>query len=195
MRISFKMAMAANDEPAIMAHVTSGALTGPETIPSSWGCSESKQQWIRAEPSTGPQSKDELIKQLQSENSTLTWILRFVGALCAWASVYCCLQPISAAADIIGDYLRMLPCGSFLEDCLEGAVHELLCCLACGVGCSCALFVISIMWVAMRPLVGIPLMILALCCFVGGVGTFKSQHKGKAKGQPADEEEGEDYSE
>jgi hypothetical protein len=176
-RISYHMALSVGESPAVLARVKE-SVTSPEKVPSSWGCSASDRQWIRAETGSGPYTKDTLIETLKSENSMTTWLLRLVGCILAWVSVFCCLQPIAAAADIMGDCLAFIPCvGGAMEDCLEGAVDSLLCCLSCGVGCSCALFVIATMWVVMRPMVGIPLMLLALCVGCSGIGVFMSMHK------------------
>lgn len=68
-----------------------------------------------------------------------------------------------------------------MEDLLEGMVDTLLCIVSCGIGCSCGLLVIALVWLFMRPLIGGGLMavclVLALCaCAVANQN--KSQRKG-----------------
>lgn len=55
-----------------------------------------------------------------------------LGLCFAALTVYCCFAPISAAADVVGDYIRCIPCvGETLEDLLEGMVDALLCAVSC----------------------------------------------------------------
>mmetsp|Transcript_63379 Transcript_63379/g.163057 ORF Transcript_63379/g.163057 Transcript_63379/m.163057 type:complete len:472 (+) Transcript_63379:81-1496(+) len=171
-RASYMQSGATN--PSVFTHVETTGLTSKETIPGSWGCSKSKWQAIEKQK----MDKAAMVESLQASNSMKTWVLRLVGCLIAWLSVYCCFSPISAAADVLGDCINFCPCGGYAEDLLEGVVDSVLCLMSCGIGCSCALFVIALVWVAMRPLVGGGLMAVALllCCCVAGV---RSQASGK----------------
>ena len=135
---------------------------------------------------------------MHAENSMLTWVLRFVGLCGAWMAVYCCLQPISTAADLLGDVLDMIPCcGDFLESLVEGVVECVLCLISCSFGCSAALFVIAIVWIVMRPLVGIGLLVCVALLIGLAIAARQMGPKGKPssrqKRRAADSRLSEDY--
>lgn len=158
---------------SVLANVDSSGNTAAHPTPSSWGCSASSLEEMKF----GALTKAETLKELHSENQTRTWILRAVGCIGAWLAIYLCLSPISAAADIVGDCLDFIPCiGDTLESLVEGVVTTVLCVMSCGIGCSCALFVISIVWVAMRPVVGGIMLGAAILLFVLA-GVVRSQYQ------------------
>ncbi|CAE7799685.1 unnamed protein product [Symbiodinium sp. CCMP2592] len=151
-----------------------GGYTVPMQVPASWGCSTSSFDALSA----GSMSLASFSAQLEDANTTRTWFLRVLGLVFTWLTVYCCFQPIAAAADIVGDCLAYIPCvGEFMEDLLEGMVDTLLCMVSCGVGCSCGLLVIGIVWLFMRPLIGGGLL---LVCVVLGICAFAVAHQHKA---------------
>jgi len=127
------------------------------------------------------------------------WFFRIVLIFGCCGSVYCCCSPISTGADIVGDYLEMIPCvGETLEDILEGAVDAIVICFSCLIGCSCGLMCIMLMWAAVRPVFGV--IFLVLCCLVGGVAAYArstenpnkdkiKKKKAKKKGKQAGETE------
>lgn len=132
------------------------------TAPDSWMCSGSKLQDLRM----GSFNKDELFKSLQIESAILTWILRFVGFGILWFAFSLLFAPLEVMADCI-------PCiGPFLGDSIEA--------VACGVSClpatACCSLVVGIVWVAMRPMVGVPLM-LFFCVVMVAFFAFGAQSK------------------
>eukprot|EP00747_Dinoflagellata_sp_TGD_P113282 gnl/TRDRNA2_/TRDRNA2_171670_c0_seq3.p1 gnl/TRDRNA2_/TRDRNA2_171670_c0~~gnl/TRDRNA2_/TRDRNA2_171670_c0_seq3.p1 ORF type:complete len:477 (-),score=94.13 gnl/TRDRNA2_/TRDRNA2_171670_c0_seq3:278-1708(-) len=132
-------------------------------IPSSWMCSASKYARLFDAELT----MEKAIETLHSENSNIVWLLRIIGLLGAWGAVYCCLAPIATAADLVGDCLDMIPCiGGYLEDFVEGVVDTILCFISCSFGCSCALFVMAVVWFVMRPLYG-GLLLLVVFLLIG----------------------------
>lgn len=141
-----------------------GGYTKPIEVPSSWGCSPGQFDALIGKP----MSLTQFAGKFEETNSTNTWMMRVLGLGFVVITVYCCFSPISAGADVIGDFLRCLPCvGGFLEDLLEGMVDTLVWIVSCAVGCSCGLLVIAIVWVAMRPQVGAGLLLVCLvlgCC-------------------------------
>jgi hypothetical protein len=172
-RIAYQKSSATS--PTVITRVASAGMTEPQATPGSWGCSSGHWQDIRPEK----MQKADFMTSLHEANQTTTWLLRMVGCLLAWLSVYCCFQPIAAAFDIIGDYINCCPCGGYIEDFLEGVVTSIICLLSCGIGCSCALFVIAMVWLAMRPLYG-GLMLGAcvlLCCAVAGCRSMTTGRK------------------
>jgi len=118
-------------------------------------------------------TKDEMIASLKEEGQSSVWVIRAAGIILSVLSVFCVLQPISAAADIVGDCVRMMPCGSLIEDKLEGMVDWLVCVISLNVGCTCSLLVIALVWAFMRPTYALAAVALAGCCCVGAVGAKK----------------------
>ena len=124
-------------------------------------------------------------------NSTSTWIIRVLGLCFTVVTVYCCFAPISAAADVVGDFLRCIPCvGETLEDLLEGMVDALLCAVSCAIGCSCGLLVIAITWLVMRPLIGggVLLVCMVLFCCAYAIGQQNKSNRNAARGLAGDVE-------
>merc|ERR1719231_452838 len=123
-----------------------------------------------------------MITQLKAERSATTWILRVIGLICAWLSLYCMFQPIAASADVMGDCLNLIPfCGGAIGNMLEGIVEMFLCIIACGWGCSCGLLVIAIVWIGMRPTIGGPLLAGVLLLFAIGFCASKKAERDPRK--------------
>jgi len=170
-RISFKK----NGATYASAFANSGKSgnTAPQPTKSSWGCSSGNfAELIKAR-----KTKAEAIDSLQDSNTSSLWALRFIGVLLCWAAVFCCMYPIIAAFDIIGDYLGEVPCiGCLLKmiaDIVETLVKIVVCCMSCSFGCSCAFFVIAVVWVVMRPTVGIVLLLIVVVLSVGACVLMK----------------------
>mmetsp|Transcript_18625 Transcript_18625/g.43540 ORF Transcript_18625/g.43540 Transcript_18625/m.43540 type:complete len:457 (+) Transcript_18625:72-1442(+) len=163
------------DTGASVISAVQGGQTVPIDIPASWGCSADQYDAM----SPGLSSLSAFSTALEEANTTSTWILRLVGLCFAWLTVWCCFQPISAAADGVGDCLRIIPCvGSCLEDMLEGVVDAILCVVSCAFGCSCGLLVLGIVWLVMRPLIGGVL--LLICAVLAGASYYLAkQNKGE----------------
>lgn len=158
-----------NDNRRVAAITESAAtgVTSEHPTSSSWGCGAGTWSWI---VSTDDKSldKDSMLSTAHSQNTSKLWIMRIGGALLAWVAIYCVLYPIVAMADIFGDWLSCIPCcGDMLESIVEGTVTAVVCCMSCSFGCACALFVVAVVWIVMRPLIGLALM-LVCCCFFGG---------------------------
>jgi hypothetical protein len=96
----------------------------------------------------GTVSADSMFKQAQQENVFMTWILRLVGFIMMMIGITMVFKPLTVVADvlpILGDILG-LGIGIF-----AGIVSLAL-----------SLLTISIAWVFYRPLIGIPLLIIAV---------------------------------
>lgn len=155
---------------SVLTHVSDAGETAPQTVPGSWGCSAEDWQEIRA----GKVSKEELIASLREDSKTEVWLLRICGCLGAMLAIFCCLRPISATADVVGDMIRICPCGGWIEELLEGIVDWVICVISCNAGCACSLFTIAVVWIFMRPLYGIGLMVVGVCCCAGSIGARQS---------------------
>lgn len=110
--------------------------------------------WTGPEGSTvedlamGAQTAEQMFAALESQNRMLTWILRAVGFAMMAFGLAMIFAPLAVAADVVpfvGDLLR-LGTGLF-----AGVVAAAL-----------SLTTIAVGWLAYRPLVGIPLLVLAI---------------------------------
>jgi len=122
-------------------------------------------------------SKEELFEVMHSENNKTTWIYRLVGFLLTWLGICCICQPISTCVQMSADFLdQITECipgvGCIVDemtDIFTGLVNSIICAVSCLCGFSSFAFVAAVMWVVMRPMVGIPLLILGVC-LCGGAG-------------------------
>jgi hypothetical protein len=115
----------------------------------------------------GTASAENMIGQMEKENTILTWILRAVGFLLMALGIGMVFSPLAVLADVLpflGDLLRM-GVGLF-----AGAVAA-----------SLSLVTIAIAWLAYRPVLGIGLMVVAAGLFVG----LKRLGRGKRPAVPA----------
>lgn len=151
-----QVAFAANDWANPMHTVLGRNENGrivPWRAPSSWLCSGYTLHALQE----GERSKEEFFAALQDENQQLTWALRAVGCLLCWVSFCLLFRPLEVTADCI-------PCiGPMLGDVIAGLIAV----VSCPPGIGCALGVIGIVWAAMRPSVGIPLILMFLAGVVG----------------------------
>ena len=95
----------------------------------------------------GTWTLDQMIKQANDENATLTWILRILGVIVV----------IAALKMIFGILVTILKLVPFLASIMNLGVS-----LVCGVlGFVWSLIVIAIAWIFYRPLLGIALLVIA----------------------------------
>lgn len=163
MRLRFTMNNA--KAVSVFTRVEDNGETTTQDTPSSWGCPGKPWQALME----GSVSKDDAIASLNSANAALVIVLRIVFCVLAWVSVYCILSPLAAIAETFGGIANMIPCiGGYLENLIEGVVDSVLCCISCSVGLSCALFVMGVVWLFMRPLWGAGLLLAcAVLCACG----------------------------
>jgi hypothetical protein len=157
-----------NTEVTALGQNDDGTM-GSWTAPDSWLCSGYSIKSMKS----GALTKDALFEHLISSNTGVTWILRIVMWLLLWASCTCMGRPLEVAADCI-------PCiGPFLGDMIDAVV----CCVTCFPSLACCGIVAGCVWVAMRPAVGAPILIIGLCIVCGSVGyKFKRDQDKKAEG-------------
>ncbi|CAK9113283.1 Uncharacterized protein SCF082_LOCUS52500 [Durusdinium trenchii] len=89
---------------------------------------------------------------MRAESSGMTWLLRLLGWIIAWVAFCLLAGPLEVAADCI-------PC---IGPCLGNMVSTVICVVSCLPATACTLGVVGVVWVVMRPMVGIPL----LCIFI-----------------------------
>jgi len=109
----------------------------------------------------GVWSAEKLLQHAQQQNTLLTWILRAAGALMMVIGIAMCFGPITALANIL----------PFLGNIAEAGTG----CAAAGMGVALAAATIAVAWVAVRPLIGIPMLlgVVALCYLVAARGKGK----------------------
>lgn len=100
----------------------------------------------------GRVSADQMFEMAQADNAQLTWILRGVGAIIMFVGLMMITKPISVLADVI----------PFLGDLLETGLALVSGLLTIAGAC----VVIGVAWVFYRPLIGVPLLAIALGAIV-----------------------------
>mmetsp|Transcript_85618 Transcript_85618/g.167519 ORF Transcript_85618/g.167519 Transcript_85618/m.167519 type:complete len:347 (+) Transcript_85618:1-1041(+) len=132
---------------------------------SSWGCGGNTLHKL----STGSVSQENMFAELRAGTATLKWILRFLGFATIWFALSRCAQPCGVLADVI----------PFIGDGLSSFIESLACCITCCPALACCMGVASVVYVAMRPVLGVPMLLfflITLCAFVA----YKV-HKGNKK--------------
>eukprot|EP01012_Entosiphon_sulcatum_P038088 TRINITY_DN4918_c0_g1_i1.p1 TRINITY_DN4918_c0_g1~~TRINITY_DN4918_c0_g1_i1.p1 ORF type:complete len:551 (+),score=75.65 TRINITY_DN4918_c0_g1_i1:42-1655(+) len=113
-------------------------------------------------------SADAMFTEAENANVVLTWILRFVGFILMWLGMQLVTGPIALMPDLI-------PCiGPMIGD----MVGCLLCCATCMVATTLSLLVIAIGWLAYRPAIGVPCLVVALLG-IGGLVYLVIHTKGR----------------
>lgn len=100
---------------------------------------------------TGNLSAEDVMRNLQSENNVMAWVLRFIGFAICVGGFALCLKPLSAIVSFI-------PFAEQLTGALTFFVAVLLALLV-------SLTTIGISWVAVRPILGIGLLAAAAGAF------------------------------
>jgi len=123
--------------------------------PASWLCDGSWVSTLR----TGKKSMVNLFEQMHDEANATKWALRLVGFLVLWFAFSLCFAPLEVMADCI-------PC---IGPCLGDSIEAIACCISCLPATGCFLIVAGLVWLAMRPLIAIPVLSVAvlIMCVTG----------------------------
>lgn len=164
-RVSFKGTDWSSPGVTVLGENNDGVVS-QWTAADSWLCSGFSLASLRM----GTVDKDTFFEDLQASSNAITMILRIVGFCVVWFAFSRLGGPLGVAADCI-------PC---IGPCLGDMVEAIVCCVSCPPACGCALGVIGVVWVAMRPEVGIPLMLIffVTCCASIGFLVYKKMQKG-----------------
>ena len=95
----------------------------------------------------GARSADEMFASAHSSNKIVTWLLRLLGFILLYCGLSAVLRPIRVLTDVLPFLGRIVGMGLGF--------------VAFVVALVCWLVTVAIAWVAYRPLVGIPLLVLA----------------------------------
>lgn len=104
---------------------------------------------------SGRRTADELFAQMESANTTMTWVLRLVGFGLMFLGLAMILNPLSVLADVVPFFGNLVGFGTAL--------------IAFTVAASLSLLTVSLGWIAYRPLVGIPLLGIGVAGLVAGI--------------------------
>ena len=112
---------------------------------------------------TGTQSPESMFETAQAGNKVLTWVLRFLGVLLMFFGFSAIFRPLSVLADVLPIAGTIVGAGTSLVALLLSIPVSLL--------------IIATAWIVYRPLIGIPLLVLAVAGFVFLVKKIMSQRK------------------
>lgn len=115
------------------------------------------------ELTTGEVSADAMFTEMEKKNTFLTWILRLVGFVLMAVGLFLMVNPLVVIADVLPFLGNLLSTGAMI--------------FAIVLALPLTLLTIGIAWVAVRPMVGIPLLIGGIAIIVGAVFLFKGKKK------------------
>eukprot|EP00746_Dinoflagellata_sp_MGD_P006120 gnl/MRDRNA2_/MRDRNA2_111908_c0_seq1.p1 gnl/MRDRNA2_/MRDRNA2_111908_c0~~gnl/MRDRNA2_/MRDRNA2_111908_c0_seq1.p1 ORF type:complete len:464 (+),score=45.82 gnl/MRDRNA2_/MRDRNA2_111908_c0_seq1:95-1393(+) len=154
--------------------------TGPSPVPAGsaifdpWATGMkgtfSNVNWLES----GHVSKSEMIDHKKTENSSMTWLLRFVGFLCMFLGLVLATHPVAVVPEI-------LPCCGHL---LGEIVGCMLCsiCLIISIGLS--ILICGVAWLAARPWLGGLLLAGAAAMFIGACCIHSKRPKNQGPRYP-----------
>jgi hypothetical protein len=96
----------------------------------------------------------EMFAKAKEENRVLTILLRIIGFLIMWVGLYLMLAPLAVMGDCI-------PCiGPAIGDLIEAGA----CCITCPIALFFSLITIALAWLFYRPMIAVPLLVVACGC-------------------------------
>ncbi|MFZ2087062.1 MAG: TMEM43 family protein [Desulfobaccales bacterium] len=101
----------------------------------------------------GVKSPEAMFQQAHEENKTLTWILRFLGALVFFIGISLILKPLSVTFDVL----------PFLGNVAEAGLGLVALVLALGL----TMITVAVAWFYYRPLLAVALILGAVALFMG----------------------------
>jgi len=101
---------------------------------------------------SGSHSAAEMFTTAKDQNSTLTWILRFVGWLLMAIGFFLIFRPLETMADVVPFIGSLLGAALFVFACLLSAMFSSI--------------TIAIGWIFYRPLLGLGLLAAGVLCGV-----------------------------
>merc|ERR1712159_389503 len=136
----------------------------------------------------GKQSKDKIVEKVQAQADGMVMLIRIITFLGMWLAFRLALSFVDFMTDVLIDGMICFECipgfegaCQSLETGVEGAMDCILCCITCPPAFMLWLIVFAIAWIAFRPTVAIPLLIIG-CCIGGAMAYSKQQNGGKRGG-------------
>lgn len=172
---------------SVIGKIASSKEVDEITIPSTWLCSASAYSRFTA----GTTTQSKAVADALAEVGARTWVLRIFVVLGACGAIFCCLYPLMAAVECVGYFIEFIPC---CGECISTLMESVACCfntvISCCCGTSISLLVMGIMWVAVRPKVAIPLLVVGILLSIGGaVLAYFMRKKKEDKGALAYDDE------
>lgn len=119
----------------------------------------------------GTHTAAEMFKVAQERNAMLTWILRGVGFFMMFLGLFMVFRPIAVVADVLPLFGTALSAGIGLFAFLGAAILSF--------------FTIAVAWVAVRPVLGITLIVIAVGALVWLLKIGRSRKAARAAAKPA----------
>jgi len=162
------------DKPEVtVLGMNEGGTVSGWTAPDSWLCSGYQLGSLKE----GKYTKDEMYEALLAESDDTTLLFRFVGFLLLWFAFCNAMHDFAAPIFMIADFVPMV--GPYIGESLG----KVICAVSCFPATGCAIMIIGICWVAFRPTVGIPLVLLS--CFAGAYFAYWKKQKQDEKAAQA----------
>lgn len=118
---------------------------------------------------SGVKTQEEMYEDAHDNVTTIAWVLRFVGFLVIWFGLVQIMEPLTTVADVIPF------CGNLLD--------TISCWVMFFVALFISLFVISLAWLAVRPLFSIPILLV-----LGGTFYYIRRRNKQKKDEKSKEE-------
>lgn len=142
-----------------------------------WGSSQTDVTWLAVSSigmvQDGACNGACMLDEMESANTFMTWLFRILG----WVLM---IGALNAMLHWIAVTPAAIPCG--IGNLIEDMIGCVLCLFSCCVGSALSMITIAIAWLFVRPMIAIPLLLLA--CAAAGVAVFlQMQHKAKKSKQ------------
>ena len=112
------------------------------------------------------------LPQAHDENETITMVVRIMGFVIIWAGFVCFFMPLATFS-------------ALFFTCFGDIGEKLICCITCPVATCLGCTMIAIGWIAYRPMIAIPFLIVAvLCCGGFGVVMYRMKFMDEEKKAP-----------
>jgi len=118
----------------------------------------------------GTHTAAEMFKTAQDRNAVLTWILRGVGFFMMFLGLFLTFRPIAVLADVVPLFGTALSAGIGLFAFLGAAILSFV--------------TVAVAWIAVRPVLGISLLIVALGAVVWLLKVGRSRKSARAAATP-----------
>lgn len=150
---------------SLLYRVASDGTFRPFNAPATWMCGPAQVSTI----ADGAFTVLELFERLANEENMMKWGLRIFGFFMIFSGIFLFLSPIEWLASHV----------PFVGSWFRGAVGCVLVTIALLTATGLSLMVISVAWVVMRPLLGIPLLVAGLSFFGFAPCLMRSSSKDK----------------
>ena len=141
----------------------------------------------------------DMISNMKTANSQKMWLFRILGFLTFYCAISGFLQPIRSmlafVSNAVDTAVAWIPCiprfvvqgVDLLTDMFMGVVKCVLFIVSCFFSSGCFLSVVLIMWIVMRPIMGLLLSAVVCACWLGGGAILYRNRKPNSRRKSARE--------